>query len=165
MTEPGLEQWLNQADALCRRRGARLTAQRRRVLAILGRTRRPLGAYAILDALRDQSARSTAPPTVYRALEFLLEHGLIHRIESLHAFIGCTHPEHPHAGQFLICRGCGLVEEKEDDRIQDSLGQTAQDSGFKSERPVVELIGLCADCRARPISASEPIGQPGVGSP
>lgn len=144
-----LERVLEQADVLCRRRGVKLTPQRRRVLAILRAARRPLGAYEILESMRE-GPRALAPPTVYRALDFLLEQGLVHKLESLHAFIGCTHPDHPHCSQFLICADCGRVTELEDEAVARSLTSAASESGFRPRRPVVELIGTCADCSDKP---------------
>ncbi|ADC62495.1 Fur family transcriptional regulator [Allochromatium vinosum] len=140
-----LNRVLDRAESLCQQRGVRLTAQRRRVLSILCAAERPLGAYEILESMRE-GARALAPPTVYRALDFLLEQGLAHKIESLHAFVGCTHPEHPHASQFLICAECGRVTELEDAAITRSLTLAASETGFRPSRPVVELIGTCADC-------------------
>ncbi len=134
------------AEQLCRERGVRLTEQRRRVLGLVCRADRPQGAYDILAAIQREQPRA-APPTVYRALDFLLEQGLIHRLETLHAFIGCNHPDHPHASQFLICNECGEVTELEDEAIADSLGEAAAASGFKPARRVVEVTGTCADCR------------------
>jgi Fur family transcriptional regulator, zinc uptake regulator len=143
-----------QAEVLCRERGVRLTAQRRQVLEILTTAGRPLGAYEILDAMRE-GARMLAPPTVYRALDFLLEQGLIHKLESLHAFVGCHHPDHPHASQFLICTGCGMVTELEDEAIIRSLTTAARESGFKPRRPLVEVMGTCADCAERDCREAE----------
>lgn len=137
---------LGRAEALCRARGARLTPPRRRVLEILCASERPLGAYEILAAMRGPGEGSAAPPTVYRALDFLLEQGLIHRLETLHAFIGCTHPDHPHSSQFLICTDCGEVQELADDAVIERLGSAAAESGFRPRRPVVEVIGTCAGC-------------------
>lgn len=139
---------LEEADTLCQRRGVRLTAQRRQVLHILCAAGRPLGAYDILEAMRDGS-RPLAPPTVYRALDFLLEQGLVHKLESLHAYVGCTHPEHPHSSQFLICADCGLVTELEDEAIAASLKSAASETGFRPRRRVVEVIGTCADCAGK----------------
>gem|GEM_PF-24172 len=139
---------LARAETLCIERGVRLTEQRRQVLEIVCRAERPLGAYEILDALRDQVKRP-APTLVYRALDFLLEQGLIHRLETLHAFIGCIHPEHPHASQFLICSDCGGVRELEDASIQSSLQEAAVRSDFIPKRRVVEVIGTCAACAHR----------------
>ncbi|MBK1631980.1 transcriptional repressor [Thiohalocapsa halophila] len=144
MDETTLTHALSRAEALCRERGVRLTKQRRRVLELVCRANRPVGAYELLDQLRDGG--SAAPPTVYRALDWLLAQGLVHKLETLHAFIGCTHPEHPHASQFLICNGCGGVTELEDQAIAGSLASVAAESGFRPSRPVVEVIGTCSDC-------------------
>lgn len=145
MDDTPLNTALRKADAVCRERGARLTPQRRQVLEILCSAGRPLGAYEILEAMRD-GTRILAPPTVYRALDFLLAQGLVHKLETLHAYVGCTHPEHPHSSQFLICADCGLVTELEDEAIASSLKCAARESGFEPARRVVELIGTCADC-------------------
>jgi Fur family zinc uptake transcriptional regulator len=136
---------LDRADALCRQRGARLTPQRRQVLAIVCDAQRPIGAYEILAALR-ALVPGAAPPTVYRALEFLVEQGLVHRLETLHAFVGCAHPDEPHAGQFLICRTCGAVSELEDALVSRSVQAAAAATGFRTEHPVVEISGRCARC-------------------
>jgi Fur family zinc uptake transcriptional regulator len=143
----GVDSVLERAEAVCRTRGARLTAQRRRVLEILCRSDRPLGAYEILEAMG--GAPGAAPPTVYRALDFLVEQGLVHRIETLHAFVGCNHPDHPHSSQFLICAECGRVRELEDAAVAQSLGTAAAQRGFQATRGVVEVIGTCARCAGK----------------
>ncbi len=145
MEKAELNRVLHQAEALCRQRGARLTAQRRTVLEILCASDKPMTAYEILDRLRETLA-NPAPPTVYRALDFLLEQGLVHKLESLHAFVGCSHPDHPHSSQFLICGDCGDVSEVESEDIARGLTSAASESGFQTRRPVVELLGTCADC-------------------
>jgi Fur family zinc uptake transcriptional regulator len=147
MDEATLTEALHRAEALCAERGVRLTPQRRRVLELVCRADRPVGAYEILDQLRD--GPPAAPPTVYRALDWLLAQGLVHKLETLHAYIGCTHPEHPHASQFLICDGCGGVTELEDQAISGSLASVAAETGFRPSRPVVEVIGTCSDCAAK----------------
>ena len=136
---------MRHAEGLCRERGVRLTEQRRRVLRAVCAAERPVGAYDILEAIRAEVPR-VAPPTVYRALEFLLEQGLVHKLETLHAYVSCDHPEHPHASQFLICTACGDVTEIADEAISDSLGQAAAATGFRPARGVVEVTGTCADC-------------------
>ena len=136
---------LDEAAALCARRGVRLTALRRRVLELVWEGHQPAGAYAILDALRAED-RKAAPPTVYRALEFLHAHGLVHRIESLNAYIGCVRPDQPHAGQFLICEACGATVELQDDEINEAVGRSASRLGFQALRQTVEVTGLCPDC-------------------
>ena len=107
---------LERAELICAERGVRLTDTRKRVLELVWSGHKPLGAYDILDALR-RERDGAAPPTVYRALEFLMGLGLIHRIESLNAFVGCTDPETPHRAQFLICDQCGTTAELNDPRI------------------------------------------------
>ncbi|HBS77409.1 MAG TPA: Fur family transcriptional regulator, partial [Pseudomonas sp.] len=101
----------------------------------------------ILAELTAQDGRRAAPPTVYRALDFLLENGLVHRIASLNAFIGCNHPEHPHQGQFLICRNCHTAIELEQPAISEAIDQAARSVGFQVEGQTVEVVGLCASCR------------------
>jgi len=141
------------AESVCSEAGERLTAIRRRVLELVWDSHRPIGAYAILDHLKEDG-RSAAPPTVYRALDFLLERGLIHRIESLNAFVGCAHPGESHLVQFLICRSCGMTAELDDRRLSDAIGRSAADHGFAIQTRVVELSGTCAAClSARPRSA------------
>jgi len=143
-----LAEVLRRAEQRCAERGARLTKQRRTVLELLCTSDTPLSAYELLDRMR-ASIRNPAPPTVYRALDFLLEQGLAHKLESLHAFVGCTHPDHPHAGQFLICADCGDVVELENQAVMHSLRSAARAIGFETRRPVVELLGTCAQCARR----------------
>lgn len=137
---------LARADALCQERGVRLTELRRRVLEILWNSPVPLGAYAILDVLRDDG-RPGAPPTVYRALDFLLEQGLIHRLASLNVFIGCRQPDSCHGGQFLICQDCGQVDELSNPAVEELLGATAAARDFEVLTQRVEVLGRCPDCR------------------
>jgi hypothetical protein len=96
------------------------------VLELVWQSHKPLGAYDILAVLSEQDGRRAAPPTVYRALDFLLENGLVHRIASLNAFIGCSHPEHAHQGQFLICRECHAAIELEQKSISDAIIASAR---------------------------------------
>ena len=137
---------LDDAEVVCAERGARLTPVRRRVLEIIWQGHRPLGAYAILDVLSGEG-HSPAPPTVYRALEFLLTHGLVHRLSSLNAFIGCTRPGHPGAGQFLLCTACGTAAELNDTRIERAIERSSAAEGFTSHVHTVEISGLCPRCR------------------
>lgn len=137
---------LEDARAMCLERGARLTPVRRRVLEIIWQSHRPLGAYAILDVLSSEG-HSPAPPTVYRALEFLLEHGLVHRLSSLNAFVGCARPGHSGAGQFLLCTTCGTAAELNDAIIERAIERRAAAEGFISQVHTVEIGGLCPLCR------------------
>jgi Fur family zinc uptake transcriptional regulator len=137
---------LDCAAALCRERGARLTELRRQVLQLVWHGHKPVGAYAILEALR-RSHPGAAPPTVYRALEFLGEHGLIHRIESLNAYVGCPRPERPHVGQFLICGECSATAELDEPSIARAVLRRAAALGFAVERQTIEVRGRCPACR------------------
>jgi Fur family zinc uptake transcriptional regulator len=148
MNDRELGRVLTRAASLCRERGVRLTEQRKAVLRLLCEADRPLSAYELLDRLRE-TVRNPAPPTVYRALDFLLSQGLVHKLESLHAYVGCVHPEHPHASQFLICDECGEVAEVEDPSVARSLQAAGKALGFHTHRPVVELLGTCAQCTAK----------------
>ncbi|MEO0998412.1 MAG: Fur family transcriptional regulator [Pseudomonadota bacterium] len=138
---------LAQAEAVCRERGLKLTKQRRRVLEIVWDSHKPVGAYDILDSLGEGGKRP-APPTVYRALDFLIDAGLVHRLDSLNAFIGCADPSHAHAGQFLICSSCRSVAEIDDTAVKNVVDERARDAGFEPESLVLEVQGTCASCRA-----------------
>ena len=143
-----LQDALDRADTICRDNGARLTDLRRQVLRLIWSGHNPLGAYEILGALRAERA-SAQPPTVYRTLDFLLEHGLIHRIESLNAYVGCNAPELPHGGQFLICRICGMTAELNDARIDTAISERARAAGFEVGRRTIEVDGICPHCQGK----------------
>jgi Fur family zinc uptake transcriptional regulator len=145
---PETESLLDRAAAICEARGGRLTALRREVLGLILAAPGPTGAYELLDRLR-ATRRGAAPPTVYRALDFLLAHGLIHKLERLAAFVGCVAHEHEaHAAQFLICTGCHRVIELEDPGMSHALADAAGRAGFCLRRATVEAEGLCAACAA-----------------
>jgi Fur family zinc uptake transcriptional regulator len=152
MTEGGFsprtDTLLDRAGAICQARGARLTDLRRQVLGLILDAEAPTGAYDLLDRLR-ATRHGAAPPTVYRALDFLLGHGLIHRVERLSAFVGCVAHEQEHAAQFLICRSCGRVTELEDHELAHALADAARRLGFTVNTATIEAEGLCATCAAR----------------
>ncbi|MEX2122304.1 MAG: Fur family transcriptional regulator [Woeseia sp.] len=137
---------LDRAEQVCCERGLRLTGLRRRVLELVWDSHKPAGAYEILDSLNREGKRA-APPTVYRALEFLIEADLVHRLDSLNAFVGCPDPGVSHTGQFLICRQCRSVAELDDPDIDTLVGRKAADLGFTAVRQMVEILGVCLDCR------------------
>jgi len=141
-----VEDALEAAEAVCNKRGARLTPTRKRVLELIWREHKPVGAYDLLHVLQ-QERRGAAPPTVYRALDFLQEQGLIHRIEFLNAYVGCDDPENPHVGHFLVCRECGNAFELADQRIEETIAESSMALGFEAEQSMVEIKGVCADCR------------------
>ncbi len=133
------------AEDICAAQSVKLTDLRRRVLELIWSGHQPVRAYDLLDRLRGKR-RGAAPPTVYRALDFLLDAGLIHRIESLNAYVGCGEPATSHGGQFLICGDCGRVAELDDDGISRRLKARARDLGFSVHRQTIEIMGLCAQC-------------------
>ena len=139
---------LASADARCESEGLRLTPVRRKVLELLLQEHRALGAYAILDHLRDAGFGSQ-PPVAYRALEFLAEHGFVHKIERLNAFVACAHPGETHSPAFMICRVCDAVAEAPSAPAKGALGAAARAAGFQIERTVVEAEGVCPTCAER----------------
>lgn len=138
---------LSAARELCLRNKVRLTNLREKVLELIWQSHKPLGAYALMDMLSEAATRRVAPPTVYRALDFLLEQHLIHRINSLNAFIGCPDPHTQHQNQFLICRSCGIASECIDTALNQAISAAGQNASFSIEQHSVEITGLCANCQ------------------
>lgn len=134
------------AEARCVANSLQFTPVRRRVLEILLQEHRALGAYDILDRLRIEGLGSQ-PPVAYRALDFLVTNGFVHRIERLNAFIACSHPGQTHAPAFMICRLCSAVAEAQATPAKGALGSAARAAGFRIERTVVEAEGLCPACQ------------------
>lgn len=138
---------LAHAEALCAQRAQRLTPLRRQVLEVLLESHKPLGAYEIIDRAAANGSRP-APITIYRALDFLRDNGLVHRIESRNAFIACVNN---HASGdlvvFLICERCGEVGEAPSAAVAAELKNAARAAGFAPKAPVIEITGVCANCR------------------
>jgi len=136
---------IDEVEQHCTRRGLRLTPTRRRVLELIVEADGPVKAYDLLDQLKADQPNA-APPTVYRALDFLLENNFIHRLESLSAFVSCFHPDEEHDGQFLVCDQCHSVREIHDAGLADQLHQAAEQVSFHANRQVLEIYGVCDDC-------------------
>ena len=134
------------AVSICEGRGVQMTELRRRILELLWARGRPTGAYELIEAVRLEGSRPVGPPTVYRALEFLMAQGLVSRIESLNAYVPCVHPERNHDCLFFICSGCRASVELEDSRIRGLLAEDADVLGFVATRRTVEVEGMCAQC-------------------
>ena len=134
------------AASLCAARGARLTTLRRRVLELIWQSHQPVGAYELLHKLKSER-RNAQPPTVYRALKFLLELGLVHRVESLNAYVGCNAPDTGHPSQFLICSNCGAAAEIADARLDKVINALAKDAGFSVNHRTIEIEGQCPNCQ------------------
>lgn len=140
-----LDSALQAAEKTCQVRGVRLTHLRRRVLELVWGSHEPVKAYDILDKLRDEEF-SSAPPTVYRALDFLQAEGMVHKIESMNAYVGCAKPENRHISQFLICHDCGAVAELDDPEIRKLLAKKAAGLGFRIDHEMIEINGICSAC-------------------
>src|SRR5208337_5361512 len=140
--------WAARVELACLRQGFHLTPLRRRVLDIFSDSVAPLGAYAILEELSRRDGKQVAPPTVYRTLDFFLEHGFVYKIESRNAYAPCEHLGHAHHGALLLCEKCGRSDEIEDVKLDRLLQEAAARAGFAPHRQMVELVGLCRDCAA-----------------
>ena len=136
------------AQALCKKRGVRLTVVREKVLALVWQSHKPIGAYEIMAELTQGASNPAQPPTVYRALDFLQTHGLVHRLASINAYIGCNHPGKQHRSCFFICTQCRTAIEIEDHHVSQSLNACANEHGFIISDTSIELSGLCINCNA-----------------
>lgn len=136
---------VKKAESICIDRGMRLTRLRRKILELVWSRHGPLGAYDILQLMNKEEGR-VLPNTVYRGLDFLIEAGLIHRLDSMNAFMGCADPVSRHSGQFLICRSCESAAEIHDAGIEQTLGRDAKRVGFSVEQQTIEVLGLCPSC-------------------
>lgn len=137
--------FVHAVEQACAERSLRLTPLRAQVLALLAAAGKPVKAYDLLDAMKAENG-SSAPPTVYRALDFLLEQGFIHKLESINAFVACHHPQVRHSVPFLICDRCQAAIELEDERIPALLDAQARALGFSPRAQSLEVHGLCAQC-------------------
>ena len=137
-------------ERACHERGLRLTPIRARVLGLVADAGKPIKAYDLLEQVREgEGAGAAAPPTVYRALDFLLANGFIHKLESINAFVACHHPNAiRHSVPFLICEGCNTATELEDASIVSALDAAARSLGFAPQAQTLEVHGLCARCAA-----------------
>lgn len=140
-----VQKGMSAAEARCAKEGLRFTSVRQKALEILLQEHRALGAYEVLDRLRENGFGSQ-PPVAYRALDFLVENGFVHKIEKLNAFVACANPDSSHSPAFMICRECEAVAETHSAPARGVLGDAAKAAGFVIERTVVEAEGLCPTC-------------------
>jgi len=138
-------------ERACHERGLRLTAIRARVLGFVAAAGKPIKAYDLLELVREgEGAGAAAPPTVYRALDFLLANGFIHKLESVNSFVACHHPNAAqHSAPFLICDGCHKAVELEDENVVATLDAQARALGFSPQTQTLEVHGLCAECATK----------------
>jgi Fur family zinc uptake transcriptional regulator len=137
------------ARALCERKGLKLTDIRAAVVQALAEAPQPMGAYDLIDALAGQGFRRLAPISVYRALDFLMQAGLVHKLQSRNAFVACPHQ---HGADdvvvFMICEDCNRVEEAVSPVVTEGLAALAHHRGFQPKAQVIELAGRCRQCQA-----------------
>jgi Fur family transcriptional regulator, zinc uptake regulator len=150
LTVAALRSALSNAEDLCRREGTKLTPGRRRVLEILAEEGRPLGAYDLIEKIANTTGKHPAPISIYRALDFLLENGLVHRLASRNAFLACAHGHrHEEPVVFLICETCGSVTEATSKSLHREIAALGAESGFTPHSQVLELTGLCGACEGK----------------
>jgi len=133
------------AERTCERRGSKLTGQRREILSSVAQSHSAVGAYDIIERMAEHGPRP-APITVYRALDFLLAHGLVHKIESRNAFVACSHSHEGLPAALLICETCGTVAELDAPEIFERMAQKAKAQKFSPARTVIEMSGTCGSC-------------------
>lgn len=138
---------LRKAELICEDKGLRFTDLRRKVLAIIWASHKPAKAYDVLAELKDVGY-SDKPPTVYRTLDFLLKHGLIHKLDSLNAYVGCAHPCEHEECYFLICSECLEIKECCDSILSDTIARTADKNKFNPKHTTLEISGQCRECSA-----------------
>ena len=141
---------LASANNLCAEKNARMTATRESVLRLLWQSHQPLGAYQLQDQLSRLLNKPVAPATIYRAVDFLLGLGLIHRIASLNAYIGCPFPNSEHSNLFMICSDCGSVAEVAHNTLNGLLQNICDRTNFTLQSQSLELFGQCPQCRSEP---------------
>lgn len=138
---------LSEAERLCLEKGLRFTPIRRAILKMVWSSHKAVKAYDLLDRLgRESEVGSAKPPTVYRALDFLMQQGFVHKIESLNAYIGCPHPGEDHISQFLICDKCSEVIEVDITGIAGQIKTVSKDNGFTVRAQTIEVHGSCKKC-------------------
>jgi Fur family transcriptional regulator, zinc uptake regulator len=137
--------FVREVAAACEKRGLRLTEIRGQVLELVAASQKPVKAYDLLDQLKDDRSNA-APPTVYRALDFLLENGFIHKLESINAYVSCHHPSVAHHVPFLICDVCESATEICDERVAKLLSEQAKSLGFRARAQTLEVHGVCERC-------------------
>jgi Fur family transcriptional regulator, zinc uptake regulator len=133
------------AERTCERRGSKLTGQRRDILACVAQGHSAVGAYDIIERMAEKGTRP-APITIYRALDFLLAHGLVHKIESRNAFVACSHSHEGQPAALLICEACGTVAELDAPEVFERIAEKARAQDFRPNHTLIEMSGTCNAC-------------------
>ena len=140
-----IESAMHEAESICREKGLRFTELRREVLRLIWISHVPAKAYDILEKLKGK-AWSAQPPTVYRALDFLLETGLVHKLDSINAYIGCSHPRKQNECYFLICTDCNEAKEYSSPELSNAMELTLDKNSFRPRKVTLEVLGRCGEC-------------------
>ncbi len=140
-----IESAMHEAESICREKGLRFTELRREVLRLIWVSHIPAKAYDILEKLKGK-VWSVKPPTVYRALDFLLETGLVHKLDSINAYIGCSHPRKQNECYFLICTDCNEAKEYSSPELSDAMELTLNENSFRPRKVTLEVLGQCGEC-------------------
>ncbi len=140
-----IDEALKKAEIICNKKGVKLTKLRQKVLTLILKNHGYVKAYDLLNDLKKNDA-SAKPPTVYRSLDFLMEHGFIHKIQSLNAFVGCSHPDEHEDCYFLICKECKNIEECCSNSVKKVLTSTSGKNNFSPNQVTLEITGICQDC-------------------
>lgn len=134
---------------ICRSNNLGFTDIRKQVFEIIIKNNKPIKAYQILDEIRNITNKPSHPPTVYRAIDFLIENGFVHKLNSINSFVGCFHPKTHEECYFLICKKCNLYQECCDDSLKDRISKTAVHNNFIISNTTLEIEGLCLDCNKK----------------
>ncbi|TRW47907.1 zinc uptake transcriptional repressor Zur [Aliidiomarina halalkaliphila] len=153
--EKNTQQLIQRAEVMCQRRGVRLTPTRREVFALLTQQAGAIGAYDLLEQLKE-GMPNAKPPTIYRALEFLQAQGFVHKVSSSNSYVLCSHFEKQHPVQMLICSHCGGVQEIHSRGVHEEFLQQAQHQGFTVHQQTVEAVGICQTCTKEGIESEAP---------
>lgn len=152
-SDDSIETRIKEAKNLCQAEGGRFTALREDIYRLILKAGKPLGAYDLINILQQERVRTgqkpsnVAPPTVYRSLDFLLEFGLIHQLNSINAYIPCCHPRAEHAAAFLICQNCSKVQELSNPPVSQMIEFSQSTLNFAVKKSMIELSGTCDDCQ------------------
>lgn len=154
-----VQAWLRAIERICLKRGLKFTENRSIVLKILLEANQPMRAYQLMNALVGRRGRKVSPPTLYRALEFLTEHGFVSRIETANAFAPSMHPDHERPCALFICGHCGSVAEIENKNLEALFDRDTASLGFRIAKRVIELQGTCAGCQTTEATTDRFLGR------
>ena len=144
-----LNDTINKVEQICKSNKLGLTQIRRQVFEIIIKNNKPIKAYEILDEISNINDKSSHPPTVYRAIDFLIENGFVHKLNSINSYVGCFHPKAHKECYFLICKKCNIYQECCDDSLKDRISKTAVHNNFVISNTSLEIEGHCLDCNPK----------------